>query len=136
MPTWEEVEEAMKNFSNSMVSSFDKKDVEYWKDLNSKWNDALAPLAKEYWGDVEVLLRFIPEDAGRFVRGLLDELYTLRKDKKALELWKRLFEWKNSPYEYDNDAFYQECFFCGNNDNELHTPDCIWIEAKKLIEGE
>ena len=51
---------------------------------------------------------------------------------KALELWKRLFEWTDDPYEGDEYG-KQWCFFCGE-DYPTHIIDCIWIEAKKLVE--
>ena len=55
---------------------------------------------------------------------------------KALELWKRLFERTTSPWiesnAFDIDAEY--CFFCSEWRDEGHAPDCIWIEAKKLVE--
>ena len=47
---------------------------------------------------------------------------------KALELWKRLFEFVDDPYV----DWY--CFFCGRPEGMFHQPNCIWIEAKKLVE--
>ena len=55
---------------------------------------------------------------------------------KALELWKRLFEWTGTdPSEIDWISGDKICFFCGMvKDKQPHASDCIWIEAKKLVE--
>jgi len=55
---------------------------------------------------------------------------------KALELWKRLFEWTEQPFVYiDYGDTYRKCFFCDADDVGIgHEDDCIWIEAKKLVE--
>ena len=51
---------------------------------------------------------------------------------KALELWKRLFEYTSNPYEkVDGEEW---CFFCTATKGYSHEPGCIWIEAKKLVE--
>jgi len=53
---------------------------------------------------------------------------------KALELWKRLFEWwLDDPYKYEGGE-YRECSFCGEFEPFSHKPNCIWIDAKKLVE--
>jgi hypothetical protein len=59
------------------------------------------------------------------------------KTEKALELWKQFFEGNNDPWTYDDFGIY--CFFCGKKQhwsNDHHTSDCIWAEAKKLVEEE
>ncbi len=53
---------------------------------------------------------------------------------KALELWKRLFEWtKDYPYYTEIDGSVI-CYFCGAPPQVDHFSSCFWIEAKKLIE--
>ena len=69
----------------------------------------------------------------------------LRPDSKettALELWKRWFN-EGGKWEYwEDDGYHIYCFFCGDfsmygeNIDEGHADDCIYIAAKKLIGGE
>ena len=57
-------------------------------------------------------------------------------EKQALELWQEWFEKDGDPSygERDGDPV---CFFCGwwIFENENHPEDCVYIRAKKLIEG-
>ena len=71
-----------------------------------------------------------PEQFREVAKHLADQFH---HDCKALELWKRLFEWTDSPYEEWEDGSFL-CFFCGTEESMPHAPDCIWIEAKKLVE--
>ena len=54
---------------------------------------------------------------------------------RALQLWLRWFEQDGAPYIKDGeDMGYDDyCFFCGENEPE-HEPDCIYLEAEKLVQ--
>jgi hypothetical protein len=68
-------------------------------------------------------------------RDWLDRVYHTNppEENKALELWKRLFEKVKNPYERWSLGDWR-CIFCQSEKREPHASDCIWIEAKKLVE--
>lgn len=56
-------------------------------------------------------------------------------EEKALELWREFFERDNDPFVVQ--TYWGEdlqCYFCDGKPD--HKPDCIYIRAKALIEGE
>jgi len=68
------------------------------------------------------------------------------KNERALNLWKRFFAEIDYPYEDQviSGWYEKSCFFCGEIkttgaqgvDTTSHKKDCIYTEAKKLVEEE
>jgi len=54
-------------------------------------------------------------------------------EDKALELWRRWFDFSGDPYEADVDAIELWCFFCGKNKDDGHASDCVYVQAAKLL---
>ncbi len=55
--------------------------------------------------------------------------------KKSFQLWKEVSEWENDLFIYNYERV-RECFFCGEYQSSKpnHRENCIWVQAKKLVE--
>jgi len=59
----------------------------------------------------------------------------MSEEDKALGLWRRLLEWIGDyPWQESNYDLDSTCFFCGEDYPE-HKSNCVYLAAKKLIEG-
>jgi len=50
------------------------------------------------------------------------------------ELWVEWFDFSGEPWERDDRGQWCLCFFCGSRDS--HSPDCVYLKAKKLLDKE